>query len=91
MSQEALDWFKKEFDTNDENFRFYVRYGGGMAGRIPGFSLGINVEQPEHPHTTFSKDGLSFFIEESDVWYFEDHDLLVNYDDKKDEPRYEYS
>lgn len=90
MDREVIQWFKNEFDTDRESFRFYVRYGGGMAGRIPGFSLGINVETPEHPHTSIEKDGLHFFIEESDAWYFEDKNLHVTYDKKYDEPSYEY-
>ncbi|WP_163170535.1 hypothetical protein [Bacillus sp. NSP9.1] len=34
-------------------------------------------------------DGITFFIEESDVWYFDGHDLLVTYNESSEEPVFE--
>lgn len=35
-------------------------------------------------------DGITFFIEESDIWYFDNHDLRVTYNASAEEPVFEY-
>ncbi|MCY7891407.1 hypothetical protein MOB38_20680, partial [Bacillus spizizenii] len=39
---------------------------------------------------TAEAGGITFFIEESDLWYFDNHDLLVSYSADADEPVFEY-
>ena len=36
------------------------------------------------------KDGITFFIEESDLWFFKGHDLSVEYNEQIDELEYRY-
>ena len=36
-------------------------------------------------------DGIIFYVEESDLWYFNGHDLHVDYDEKKDELEFKYN
>ncbi len=33
---------------------------------------------------------LNFFVEEEDVWFFDGHDLYVDYDEKEDELLFDY-
>jgi len=90
ISKEVADWYKDELHLKDgDAIRFFVRYGG-VGGNIPGFSLGVNVEKQKKPHKTVSISNIDFFVEESDVWYFEDQDLHVNLDETLNEPIFSY-
>jgi len=37
------------------------------------------------------KEGLTFFIEGSDLWFFNGHDLFVDYNKQVDELEFSYS
>ncbi|GAA0338217.1 HesB/YadR/YfhF family protein [Oceanobacillus oncorhynchi subsp. oncorhynchi] len=90
VSEQAAKWYKEELDLqNEKNIRFFPRYGG-VGGRIAGFSLGIKAEAPENESASTSVEGIHFFIEESDDWYFEGADLSVSYDETQKEPKIEY-
>ena len=90
ISDKALAWFKDEMDVSTgDHIRFRVRYGG--AGLQPGFSLALSSDRPESPAASTDRDGITFFIEGNDDWYFDGHDLTVDYNEQLDEPdcRYE--
>ncbi|RST73015.1 hypothetical protein D4T97_014100 [Siminovitchia acidinfaciens] len=90
LSDRAVEWFKDELLLEKgDTVRFFVRYGGSSPLQ-EGFSLGMNKEDPMDPGITLNKDGVTFFIEERDIWYFQDHNLIVNYDEKTDGPVYSY-
>ncbi|MFC3038854.1 HesB/YadR/YfhF family protein [Virgibacillus xinjiangensis] len=91
ISKEAAKWYKREMDIEEDStsLRFYVRYGG-MGGNIPGFSLGVKESIPENPHTSKKVEGLQFFIESNDAWYFDGKDLKITYSRKNDEPQFKY-
>ncbi|WP_144462341.1 HesB/YadR/YfhF family protein [Siminovitchia fortis] len=90
ISDHAMEWFKDEmFLEKGDNVRFFVRYGGSSPLQ-EGFSLGMNKEEPMDPGVEYNKDGITFFIEERDLWYFKDHDLIVNVDENSDGPTYSY-
>lgn len=90
MSQEAIAWYKNEMYLKDGDFiRFFARYGGSTPLQ-QGFSLGISADQPIHAGVKFVTDGITFYIEEDDLWFFDDHNLVVKYNPKLDEPEYHY-
>ena len=90
MTDEVFSWYKEELDLNEEtSVRFFVRYGG-IGGQIPGFSLGISEAEPDNMHTSTKMKGITFFIEEDDVWYFEGKDLIITFDEQLKEPRFTY-
>lgn len=90
MTDGAISWYEKELEVEaGDAIRFFVRYGG-VGGRIPGFSLGINLEQPNAVHTSTLKNGITYFIEETDAWYFDGHDLTVQIDEQLEEPQFKY-
>ncbi|MFD1706639.1 HesB/YadR/YfhF family protein [Siminovitchia sediminis] len=90
VTDRALEWFQDEmFLEKGESVRFYARYGGSSPLQ-EGFSLGMNKEEPMDPGVVQNKDGYTFFIEEHDLWYFKEHDLIVDYDEKMDEIAYRY-
>lgn len=90
MTDEAFSWYKDELDLKEQtSIRFFVRYGG-IGGQVPGFSLGISEAEPENLHTSTNMNGIIFFIEEDDLWYFEGKDLIITLDEQLQEPRFTY-
>ncbi|MEC1157358.1 HesB/YadR/YfhF family protein [Cytobacillus horneckiae] len=90
ISDQAVKWYKDEMLLEHGDYvRYFARYGGSSPIQ-QGFSLGISNEKPVNPEITVDKDGIHFFIEEKDIWYFDGHDLTVEYDDKLAEPQYKY-
>ena len=90
MSPSALDWYKNELDLeNGDQIRFHIRYGGCSTVQ-KGFSLGIVQEDPDMPAAIIEKDGLTFFVEEKDEWYFDGHDLHITLDEELNEPKFSY-
>jgi len=89
ITREAAKWYKNELELNeDTDLRFFVRYGFG--GHIPGFSLGINKDTPTDIFASSDLEGLTFFIENKDAWYFEGYDLHVSFNENIQEPKFEY-
>lgn len=90
ISEDVARWYQKELEINEPTYvRFYVRYGG-FGGNIPGFSVGMTLEEPSNIHTSTTIDLITFFIEESDAWYFEDKDLYVSFNEDLNEPIFDY-
>ena len=90
ISSEAAAWYKKELNLKTGDFvRFYVRYGGFSTVQ-KGFSLGISSDEPNDIGTKTTEDGITFYIEEKDIWYFDEHDLFVTYNTKYEEPVLDY-
>ncbi|KMK76560.1 HesB/YadR/YfhF family protein [Alkalihalobacillus pseudalcaliphilus] len=91
VSKPALQWFKKEFDLKGEGeyVRFFARYGGCGAVQSS-FSLGVNLDKPVTIGAKEEVEGIIFFIEDKDIWYFDGHDLRVKYSRKHEEIQYEY-
>lgn len=90
ISKDAAQWYKDELEMDDNTYvRFYVRYGGS-GGLIPGFSLGVNTDTPQLLHTSIEVNNVTFYIEESDAWYFEDKNLNVDFDYNNSEPTFSY-
>ncbi|PKR85612.1 HesB/YadR/YfhF family protein [Heyndrickxia camelliae] len=90
VSDDAEKWFRDEMDIEEgDSIRFFVKYGGSTAVQ-EGFSLGLMKEEAEDPAVTTTKNGILFFVEEKDVWYFDGHDLHVGYNPTLDEPVFEY-
>lgn len=79
VTKGALDWYKEELDLETgDHVRFFVRYGG-CSNVQKGFSLGILKDLPMNIGISTEVEGITFFIEESDLWYFDNHDLSVTY------------
>ncbi|SDQ58056.1 Uncharacterized protein YneR [Virgibacillus subterraneus] len=89
ITNEAAKWYKKEFEIDHQTqLRFYVRYGFG--GFIPGFSLGVSYDTPKDVHTSCNAEGIKFFIESKDAWYFDDKDLKIELNKQAQEPEFKY-
>lgn len=90
VTDEAFNWFKKEMDIVSGDFiRFYARYGGSSPFH-EAFSLGMNRETPHEIGVESIVNGVHFYIEKDDQWFFNQHDLYVVVNKKIDEIAYEY-
>ncbi|WP_053217867.1 HesB/YadR/YfhF family protein [Virgibacillus senegalensis] len=85
ITQPAAKWYINELDLAEgAAVRFYARYGG-HGGVHRGFSLALSIEQPNNPAFSTEASGITFYVEESDAWYFEGHDFHIKYKRKYDE------
>lgn len=90
VTNEAAKWYINELDMNVPNqIRLFPRYGG-VGGIVPGFSLGINNDDPKAVYASLEVEKILFFVEENDAWYFGEHDLTIQLDTDKDEPAFIY-
>lgn len=86
----AAEWYKKELDLSDgDKLRFYARYGG--CGIVSGFSLGVKTAEPSETLTQSSANGIEFFVESDDAWYFDGKNLHIDIPEQADEPRFDYN
>ncbi|WP_026690281.1 HesB/YadR/YfhF family protein [Alteribacter aurantiacus] len=77
ISDKAYDWFKEELELEEgEAVHFYVRYGG-CGNFQSSFSLAMAKKDPEDPAVTKEVNGVTFYVEKKDEWYFDDKDLSV--------------
>ena len=78
LSNEALNWFKEEMAVvSGDSIQFFARYGGASPLH-EGFSLGVRMEEPDEVAVETELEGVRYYIERRDEWYFVDHDLHVN-------------
>ncbi len=90
VTPKAQTWFKEEVGVEKG---MAVGFFGKVYGKTAvheGFSIGMNVGQPDDALYENEIDGITYYIEKNDEWFFHDFDLTVDYDEKKDEPVYEF-
>ncbi|MEB2298769.1 HesB/YadR/YfhF family protein [Lysinibacillus xylanilyticus] len=91
LTDEALQWFKQEMEVESgDTIRFYARYGGSSPFH-EGFSLGMTREEPIEIGVKTVIDDVTYYIDEKDLWFFNDHHLYVDVDATNDELKYEYT
>lgn len=90
ITPKAQEWFKKELELAEgQGIKFYGKVYGKTQVH-DGFSVGMSVDTPESPLIEENVNGMMFFVEEADEWFFKGYDLVVNFDEKLDEPEYEF-
>jgi uncharacterized protein YneR len=92
IDREAAIWYKEELGLTEGDFvRFFVRYGGCSTVQS-GFSLGVAKEDETNDIAVKTiVNGITFYIDEKDVWYFDGHDLIVKFNSAFGEPEFEYN
>lgn len=90
ISDEAINWFKDEMDAEPgEAIQFFARYGGSSKLH-EGFSLGVMKQQPDKVAAEVTESDVRYYVEESDSWYFADHDLHVSINPELNELQFDY-
>lgn len=91
ISNEAADWYKEEMLLKNGDFiRFFARYGGHSTVQ-KGFSLGLSIEEPHDIGVKEEIGGITYYVEDKDLWYFDDQDLFVEFNATIQEPEFRYS
>ncbi|GEP22824.1 MAG: iron-sulfur cluster biosynthesis protein [Lentilactobacillus diolivorans] len=85
VTDSASKWFQNEMGLAEGNG---VRFYGKVYGKTPvhdGFSLALTRDDhPEEVYTETKKDGITYFVDAGDEWFFKGYDLTVDFDSKKD-------
>ncbi|MBO0454039.1 MULTISPECIES: HesB/YadR/YfhF family protein [Enterococcus] len=90
ITPKAQEWFKRELELAEgQGIKFYGKVYGKTQVH-DGFSVGMSVDTPESPLIEEIVSGMMFFVEESDEWFFKGYDLVVDYDERLEEPKYEF-
>ncbi|MBO9129058.1 hypothetical protein [Bacillus sp. 165] len=90
LSNEAVQWYKSELNLQaGDALRFYVQYGGCSTVQ-KGLSLGIRKDTPVNPACQVTEEGILFFVEEEDEWYFDKHGFSVTYEAGSEAPEFHY-
>ncbi|WP_456275363.1 HesB/YadR/YfhF family protein [Bacillus sp. AK128] len=90
IDEQSANWYQSELDLKTGEFlRFYVRYGG-HGTVLSGFSLGVSKDDPEEIGMSMDANGITYFVEERDLWYFDGHNLQVIFNEKYTEPEFKY-
>lgn len=90
LTEEAVAFYKEEMGLGEGKG---VRFFGKAYGSSPvheGFSLALSVDEPKAPLVLVEHEGVPFFVEDDDAWFFEDYDLAVDFDPKREEPIYHF-
>ena len=70
ITPRAQQWFKEEVGvTSDSGIRFYGKIYG-KTDVHEGFSIAMSVEAPDQPLVKEEIEGITYFIEETDDWFF---------------------
>ncbi len=89
ITPSAVAWFANEWGVQaGEHIRFFARYGGSSTVQ-DGFSMGIAKDEPKAAAVSTVEQGITFFLEQDDIWYVNGKDLTVDYLAEKDEVVFE--
>ncbi|MDR7001731.1 hypothetical protein [Neobacillus niacini] len=90
IDEKATAWFTKEFEMNKPfNIRMFPQYAG-FGEKNKGYSLAFSAEMPANMGYSKEINGITFFVEGNDVWFFEDTQTLLSVDDRLDELQVTY-
>ncbi|MCM2533784.1 hypothetical protein NDK43_17050 [Neobacillus pocheonensis] len=90
IDEKAFTWFKKEF-VFDKSFsiRMFPQYAG-FGQENKGFSLAFAAETPTNAGFIKEVNGITFYVEGNDVWFFEETETYLSADDLFDELQINY-
>lgn len=90
ISHQAMKWFKEDIGVKTgDKVRFYVQFYGSSSIQ-KGYSLAFTKEDPINIAASAEVEGILFYIEETDLWFFDGHDLHIDYLEQEDELEYKY-
>jgi len=91
ITDAASKWFQDDMGVSAGNgVRFYGKTYGKTAVHS-GFSIGLmRDDEPHQPIVLVQKDGVNYYVNDRDEWFFKGYDLTVDYDAVNDGPMYDY-
>lgn len=78
IDEKAFGWFTKEFEMKDSlNIRMFPQYAG-FGKKNKEFCLGFSAETPTNAQYKQEINGITFYFEENDAWFFNDTDTYLS-------------
>lgn len=91
LTDRALTWFKEDYGVKESE---YVKLYPQIYGTSPvqkNFALAFSkVDQPIDEGVVVEKDQVRLLVEKDDIWFFDGHDLKVDYLVDEDEIVFDY-
>lgn len=85
IDEKAATWFTREFEQNKPfSIRMFPQYAG-FGQKHKGYSLAFSAETPANVGYTKELNGITFFVEGNDVWFFEDTETFLSANDNLEE------
>jgi uncharacterized protein YneR len=85
IDEKASLWFSKEFEIiKPFSIRMFPQYAG-FGAKHKGYSLAFSAEQPANLGFKKELNGITFFVEGNDVWFFEETETYLSVDDLLEE------
>jgi len=91
VSEQAHNWYVDEMGLVQGDG---VRFFGKVYGKTEvhdNFSVGINIGTPKDTLISETIDGITYFIEKNDEWFFSGYDFKVEYNDQLAEVSYHFN
>jgi uncharacterized protein YneR len=80
IDEKAYSWFAKEFEFEKPfSIRMFPQYAG-FGEKHKGYSLGFSIETPTNAKFTKEINGVNFYYEENDAWFFDDTETCLSID-----------
>lgn len=84
ISDQALKFFKEDMDLGSGDAVRFTSKVYGKTNIHEGVSVMVQVSQPQKVLVSETIDGITFFAEEDDAWFYNDHSLEVDYDEEEE-------
>lgn len=63
----------------------------GKSPLMDNYGLMLQTLEPDNPGASYeTKNGVLIFVEQDDLWFFDGHDLYIDFDEALSEPKYVY-
>jgi uncharacterized protein YneR len=80
IDEKAYSWFAKEFEFEKPySIRMFPQYAG-FGEKHKGYSLGFSIEAPTNAKYLKEINGVTFYYEENDAWFFNDIETCLSID-----------
>src|SRR6476661_3237450 len=78
IDEKAFAWFTKEFEFSKPfSIRMFPQYAG-FGQKHQGYSLGFSAETPTNAEYKQEINGVTFYFEETDAWFFSDTETCLS-------------
>lgn len=91
ISDQAHAWYIDEMGLEEgDGVRFYGKVYGSTEVH-DNFSVAISMGTPNDPLVTETRDGITYFIEKDDEWFFKGYNFQVAYSEELEEVTYHFN
>lgn len=92
ITKDAQEWFNTELGLTEGSG---IHFSGKVYGKTEvheGFSVGMAVDKPGSDVMASTEiNGVVYYVNDQDDWFFSGYDLEVDYDAEKDTPIYHFN